>query len=407
MRTSTATARRLMIGCQGLDDGWLLAAGVQGVAEAIERLGQVQIDTIAVVQRSHHHILWTRCPGYSPDMLDALQTGERRIFEHWSRASAACYLPLSDYRFYLPLMERAGDVPRTRHWLAEHSQLVDGVLSRIRDEGPLASADFDAPPGWQRGQWWSSTPAKQALEWLLLTGRLMVSARRNFQRLYDLPERVLPADTDRRPPEPDELARFVVRRELGRLGLSTLTDMTRGWMRRWREDIARAIEEMTVAGEVAPVTVDGEDGRGYYALVDCLERAESPREGDARRLHILSPFDGVLQRRLLAEVFGFDYTIECYLPAAKRRFGYFSLPILWGEEFVGRLDPKAERATRRLLLRHLVFEPRVWDYETLLPALAAKLHAFAAFNGCDEVVVERSEPESLGEALRLEMSRTK
>jgi len=149
------------------------------------------------------------------------------------------------------------------------------------------------------------------------------------------------------------------------------------------------------AGEVLPVEIEGLDGEPYYALAATLTQAAAPPQGKAP-LHILCPFDNLLTwRGRLEELFGFDYSLECYLPAAKRRYGYFCLPILWGERFVGRLDPKADRRQKTLIVRRIIFEPSLDDYERLLPALGEKLRAMAAFNGCERVLVERVMPEKV------------
>ena len=200
MRISLPKARRLAIHAQGLGGRWKLPKGKEGAAQAVERLGYVQVDTIAVVQRAHHHTLWARCPDYTPAMLGELQAKDRRVFEYW--ANAASYVPMADYRYYVPRMRAAA----TRHsaWYLsdEGRKLRDHVRDRIRAEGPLGSADFKAPEGRKRGSWWDWKPAKQALEWLFDMGELMVTQRRHFHRIYDLTERVLPSCIDTAPPSP-------------------------------------------------------------------------------------------------------------------------------------------------------------------------------------------------------------
>ena len=389
MKIARSTARRLAVACQGLDGRWKLPKGAEGAAQTIERLGYVQIDTIAVVRRAHHHCLWSRRADYDPMMLHELQARRRRVFEYWTHA--ASYLPIRDYRYCLPRMQAYADSRRTRRFLRDNARLVRHVRSRIRQEGPLGSADFAAPPGRKRGSWWDWKPAKQALETLFNVGELMVAERRNFQRMYDLSERVLPPGVDTAEPAGDELARFRARRLLAGEGVSAV----RGWRLRSREAIARAIEELVAAGEAAAVRVEGLDGGPYYALTGVLDAA-AKRRSARKRLHILSPFDNlVIWRHRVRKLFDFDCKLECYLPAARRRWGYFCLPILWGEEFIGRLDPKADRGRRTLTVRKLIFEPTFRDYDGVLPPLAEKLRAFAAFNECERVVVEQTRPRKL------------
>jgi uncharacterized protein YcaQ len=400
MRISLSTARRLAIRAQGLDGRWRLPKGKEGAAQAIERLGYVQIDTIAVVRRAHHHTFWSRRQDYQPGMLHELQANDRRVFEYW--CPAASYLPMRDYRYYLPTMRGIASSSRTRAWLADHTNLVDEVVKRIRREGPLTSADFAAPEGRKRGSWWDWKPAKQVLERLFSMGELMIAERRNFQRVYDLTERVLPSDADTEEPSAEERARFVVERALGSRGVASMDEMRWAWMAD-RAAVSAALADMLESGDVTAVEIRGRDVGPHYAWTETLEGAAARTRGQ-KHLHILSPFDSlVIDRRRLRKLFDFDCKLECYFPEAKRRYGYFCLPILWGDRFVGRLDPKADRKQKTLLVRKAMFEPDFTDYDPLLPALAEKLRAFAAFNECDRVVVERTEPRKLRAPLTREL----
>ncbi|KKL53250.1 hypothetical protein LCGC14_2277320 [marine sediment metagenome] len=379
-------ARRLIVASAGLDGRWKLPRGAEGAAQAVERLGYVQIDTIAVIQRAHHHTLWSRRGDYTPAMLHRLQAEERRVFEYWTHA--ASYVPMCHYRYYLPRMRAWARSPRARRFMSDNASLVRGVLSRIRAEGPLISADFAAPPGRKRGPWWDWKPAKHALELLFATGKLMVAERRNFQRVYDLTDRVLPAGVDTAAASPAETARFVVRRVLACEGISNL----RRWWIGDRARTDRAIAQMIDAGEVASVQVAGVDGRfPHYALTESL--AGLSRRRGRKRLHLLSPFDNmVIWRGRLETFFDFHCKLECYLPAARRRYGYFCLPILWGERFIGRLDPKADRKDGTFIVRKLIFEPGFTDHDAVAGPLAAKLNAFARFNECERIVIKQTTP---------------
>lgn len=390
MLVSLSTARRLALYRQGLDGRLWLPSGKEGVAQLIDRLGYVQIDTIAVVQRAHHHTIWVRRPDYDPQMLYELQAHDRRVFEWW--APAMSYVPMHDYRFYAP---QAGNIRSWhRQWYQENKPLVSSVLDRIRQEGSLGAADFEAPEGFERGTWWSWKPAKQALEVLFDMGELMVSERRNFQRIFDLRERVLPAEIDTSFPSAEEKMRFEIRRVLGGLGVVGLEDIGR---RRWFrvQPSAAVVQEMADAGEITFLQIEGREGETFCALADTLKQVVD-QPVPAPLVHILSPFDNlVIRRDWLQALFGFDYRLEAYTPAAKRQYGYFTLPIVWGTEFAGRVDAKADRKARALLVRRLTFEPEFAAYETLLPALAARLHDLAAANGCQDVVVEQVDPVSV------------
>ena len=228
---SKAHARRLFLRAQGLAGHQPALHGAKGTAQVIEGLGYVQIDTISVVERAHNHTLWSRQPDYAPEYLNRLFAHERRVMEYWY--PAASYIPIANYRFCLPMMQSAARHPSRRRWMEEHAQLVTEVLDRIRDHGPLTSADFDAPKGFERTGWWSWKPAKRALEHLYSMGQLMVIERRGFQRVYDLAERFLPAEIDRSCPSDETLARFLARQALDTLGVAG--ERNTRWRGRYRE----------------------------------------------------------------------------------------------------------------------------------------------------------------------------
>jgi uncharacterized protein YcaQ len=395
MRISLSTAQRMALHCQGLNGGWEPPAGKEGVARTVERLGYVQIDTIAVVRRAHHHTFWVRRPDYEPQMLHELQAQDRRVFEWW--APAMSYVPMSDYRYYATRMGPDG-IRRWRHkWYTENKDVVEGVLERIRQEGPLGSSNFKAPEGYKRGTWWSWKPAKEALEVLFDMGELMVTERRGFQRIYDLRERVLPASLDTSEPSLEEIERFRVRRTLGGLGFAAVDGIH--WGRRWGPAAAsEAVQGLIDAGEVTSFDVEGWEGT-YCALTETLDAvAGHPGDGNTRTVHILSPFDNlVIRRGWLSRVFGFAYKLEAYTPAAKRKYGYFCLPVLWGTRFVGRMDAKAGRKAKTFIVRKLIFEPGFDDYEGLWPEFVPKLKALSAFAGCKQIAVEQTDPEMVRE----------
>ena len=391
MKLSRPEAKTLLLRHQLLAGGKKLPKGMVGAARIIEHLGYVQIDTISVIERAHHHVLWTRQPGYGQQMLHEMQAVDRTIFEYWGHAM--CYLPMADYRYYLPLMARfpgKGAWEKSRY--KQHGHLMAAVLERIKNEGPLCSKDFESPPKFRRGPWWDWKPAKTALELLYWKGDLMVSERRNFQKYYNLTERVLPAGTDTAVPDGLACGRFIVRRALGALGLATEREIWDYIHVADRATVKRAIDEMAAGNEIMPVAVDGIEA-GYFALPHSLNA--KPKKS-APGIHLLSPFDNLIIHRLrVKNIFGFDYALECYTPSHKRTHGYFTLPILFGDAIIGRLDPKAERAEQKLVIRSLRFEPGFSGYDAALPLLTQKLRDLAAFNQCVSVTVERVIPSKL------------
>jgi uncharacterized protein YcaQ len=386
-------ARRLAVHAQGLDGAWELPEGKEGAARTVERLGYVQIDTIAVVRRAHHHTLWVRTPGYHPDMLHELQASDRRVFEYW--AHAAAYLPMRDYRFSLPRMGwESGPDGRAREWLNANRKVAEHVLSRIRAEGALAAADFEDTRSRKRRSWWDWKPAKRALESLFSTGELMVTERRNFQRIYDLTERVLPAGVDTRMPSHEEATRFRIGKLLRSMGLVSRGRMH--WSVRNDDPASRdALQALVDEGEAVRVSVPGFSDEELFAHAPGLEAVRG-RRANRKRVRLLSPFDNLtISRHWLGRLFDFDYKLECYTPAAKRRWGYFCLPVLWGDRFVARIDPKAARKTGVLKVRGTTFEPELKAADALLPPLARELWRLAAFNECGEVAVEDVAPRKL------------
>ncbi len=370
---------------QGLDGSRDLPPGKEGVAQTIERLGHVQIDTISVVERAHHHILWARCADYSKPMLGQLQAGDRRVFEWWYRG-VACYLPMKDFRFHRKRFPKLAK--------KDYSDTSKHVVKRIRKEGALGSSDFKDHSNRKRGPWWDWKPAKQSLERLVAAGHLMVSERRSFQRIYDLPERVLPDGLDLTRPSAREHARFLIRRSICDQGFLPWGPLATNKNRSFR----LTLKELVDTNEMTRFSVDGAD---YCAPTQLISASSSSRPLD--QVHILSPFDGLLRdRRRLAWLFDFDCKLEAYFPAPKRRWGYFCLPILWGDQLIGRLDPKADRKNRVLIVKKLMFEPGFTRFDDVMPHFAMKLNAFAAFNGCEEIVIEDCRPKKmLKEAKRL------
>lgn len=388
MTVSLAEARRIVLRAQGLAGGWDLPAGKEGAARVVDRLGYVQIDTIAVIERAHHHVLWTRHPGYRPAMLWELLGRDRRVFEGWTHAAA--FIPIDDYRFYIRRTRWFAERPKTQKWLRENRAVVEHARERIRAEGPLRSVDFKDSRD-QRGPWWDWKPAKRALEILFDAGELMIAERHNFQRVYDLTERVLPPEVDTTEPSPAQIAQFVVRRTLQSQGIIPATRV--GWWLKDRKHVAAALDDLVQSGDAVLVRIDGHDGEMWYASTRHLEAAASSAPVP-RRVRLLSPFDNlVIDRQRTLDLFGFDYRLECYTPASKRRYGYFTLPILWGDKLVGRLDPKVDRKSKVFYVRHLALEPDRSDLDVLYPILAQALRDFAAFHGCERITVERVIPD--------------
>jgi uncharacterized protein YcaQ len=328
-------------------------------------------------------------------MLHELQARDRRIFEYWGHA--ASYLPISDYRYYIPRMRSFLEPHQKweKHRLEKYGHMMKPVLERIREEGPLGSKDFAPPKDAKRGTWWDWRPAKVALELLFWRGELMITERRNFHRVYDLTERVLPGHVNTTEPDNKELGRFLVRRALSAYGVATESDIREHLYTADKKAVSAVLPEMVESGEVVPAVIGGLNDRKHYALADKINSLAGLKK-KSPGVHLLSPFDNfIILRDRISRLFGFDYALECYTPAAKRKYGYFVLPILWGEEFAGRLDPKADRKAKTLVIQSLSFEPEFNITDTFLQRLAEKLWDFAHFNGCGKISIEKVKPTKL------------
>lgn len=382
--TSPTRLRALALASQGLPGRGAFSAGEDAVANAINHLGYLQIDTISVVSRAHHHTLWNRVADYEPYMLDTA-VADRTVFEYW--AHAAAYLPMRDYRFALVRMRdmREGN---TRWVRSKDTKLMRKVLKRITTEGPLRSRDFAAKAKASRG-WWDWKPTKHALEQLFMQGDLMITDRQGFQKRYDLRERVLPEDVDTRFPSTHEYAEHLVATQLRSYGSSpepAFTYQLRG--RELRAAVADVLAERLRAGELETEDLEGQRWYVDSSRLDELSAAKTSSAPTDLRACLLSPFDNlIIQRDRVRTLFGFDYALECYVPEGKRKHGYFTLPVLLGNRFVGRMDCKAHRKTRVFEVKRLFWEDDIDPQETILP-VAQELLSFANFNGCRKIQLD-------------------
>ncbi|MDO6705128.1 winged helix-turn-helix domain-containing protein [Photobacterium sp. 1_MG-2023] len=379
--------RRLALAAQGLSQVKPYGTGLAGARKAIEHLGYVQIDTIAVVERAHHHVIHSRVPQFKPEMTNQLLLNGD-IFEYW--AHAAAFLPMADFRFSLPYKQaiKSGQT----QWYRERDQKLMGeLLARIRSDGPLRSRDIETKAK-KRAGWWDWKPAKKALEQLYMEGDLMVSSREGFQKTYDLTERVLPSHVNTQMPDMAEFAAHLLDRQLRGHGLMSMKGLT--YLRRstdLRKAVKDLVQEKLAMGELEQVKVSS--GEVFVMDAGALERPV-PRLN--QRMLILSPFDNaVIQRDRLKSLFDYDYQIECYVPEAKRQFGYFCLPLLYRGAFVGRIDCKAHRSIRHLEVKALHLEQHKIDEAQLITAFVAAILPFSQFQACDSVSLTAAYPAHL------------
>lgn len=344
----------------------------------IEKLSYVQIDTISVVERSHHHILWSRMKAYEKTKTDELLEKDKLIFEYW--AHAASYLPMKDYRFSLIRKRRYSKKYKT--WGSANKKIIKRVLDRIKSEGPMQSRDFEDNRKIKSG-WWDWKPSKDALDYLFHSGELMVSKRSGFQKVYDLTERVLPVSVNTEYPSETELYKNLIFNSINANGFACESDIM--YQRKYDKKLfAKIITELIEDKKLFEMRIAGLESSRYYLNPDSI--IEKKFFKDSKVIHILSPFDNLLiDRKKLLKIFDFDYQLECYLPKQKRKFGYFCLPILYKNNFMGRIDLKADRKKRIMYVNNIFFEKNFRKSKEFENKLNEKLNELAAFCGCNEV----------------------
>lgn len=390
---SVRDARKLFLKQQGLLHKNEFGKGKHAIYKSLRQLGYVQIDTISVVNRAHEHILATRIDRARPKHLDQL-IRERKVFEYWSHAAA--FLPIEDYRYTLPVK---------RGWQESRQcdqKLAKDIVSRIRAEGPLSSRHFEDSRRSGGTGWWDWKPAKQVLEHLFLAGDLMVSYRENFQKVYDLPERILPSDLDTSWPSIDEWCEYLVTKYVRALGVANERDIgyAKPTIRRLskidlKKPLQAAVSRMCESGQLTTVQVDGQKCYSSPALLDQL-----PLKSNKGPVKLLSPFDNlVINRQRTQSLFGFDYLLECYVPEAKRQYGYFSLPLLYGDELIGRLDAKADRKSKTLTIKSLHLEGGVPVTDRLVDSLSEGIRHFATDHDSESIRLDHCPNKTLKQAL--------
>lgn len=395
---SQDAVRGLMIAAQGLHNDSQSPATKDDVRSIIRQMHILQIDTINIVARSPYLVLWSRLGDYDPRWLDDM-LAEAAIFEFWSHA--ACLLPIEDYPLYRRLMlERlTWNEQNWRRWLEAHTELVEMLMTRIRENGPVRSSDFERTDG-QKSGWFNWKDEKTALEGLWSKGDLMVSKRHNFQRIYDLRENVVKDWDDAQAPSLETVYDAFVLNTVKALGV-TKAAWIADYFRLYKKVAQSAIERLTKRGSLHTVQVEGWDVPGYFHP-DQHEAVEAAANGQipVSKTTLLSPFDPMVwDRKRAQELFNFNYQIECYTPAPKRKYGYFTLPILYNNALIGRLDPKAHRKEGIFEVKALHLEPGVVVDDAMIAAVKETLQACAVWHKTPQVLVRQATEPGLAERL--------
>ena len=348
--------------------------GKDGVMEVIKRLGYVQLDTINVINRAHLHIFQTRLPDFQEEQLTELLR-ERKIFEYWTHA--ASLLPEESFPHTLHRKERFS-LRNEEYKTPEFEQLVDDVYKRIKSEGELEVAAFKDLQK-QKKEIWHWKPSKIALETLFHQGKVMISGRRKFLRLYDLTQRVYPGAETMGKPQHHETAIYQVRKALTANGMMSLKELGNYLCFSSRKHLEDSVMQMERNGEIEKVSFEDQE---MYKL--------SGKEftGEYKdKIFIISPFDNlIINRKRLERIFNLKYRLECYVPVAKRKLGYFVLPLLYKDDFIGMIDAKADRKNKVFIIRKLIKLRKLGKHDMRL--LETSINEFAVFNSCNKVVWE-------------------
>ena len=404
LSVSKQTARRFILGRQGLWPGrrW---AGEAGLADALRACEAIQMDPLNVVARSHDIALWGRVQGYQPAQLDRVMYARREFFDY---GGGLFIYPMRELPYWRTPMRRRAREGRWADFAATHPALLDEVRAELQARGPLGNRDFT---GRERVKnYRGGKDSTLALYYLWLTGETMIHHRQGFERVYDLRERVAPPQFDTVAPE-DQAAAYFARKMLAFRGLleerrwgAYLTGFTE--LSVSRADAANWLARLTEQGQVAPLRIEGSRER-WYALADDLPILDALEAGGVpeawrpldttteTEVTLLAPLEIVSARGRSSWLFDFEYIWEVYKPAAARRWGYYTLPILYGDRLVARLDPRLDRATQTLHILGYWPEPdAIEDATAFAEALAHGLARFAQFLGARSVTLAALAPAS-------------
>ncbi len=361
---SAKDARRLFLGAQGLLADSARKATRATLAKLIEQMGFVQIDSINYVERAHHLTLASRLDAYRHEHFTHLLETQRHLFEHWTHDASA--IPTGWFAHWKPRFAHY-EIKLRYRWLGTRmgdkpEKVLADVRERIAREGPLRSQDFEHDRKGKAAGWWDWKPQKAALEYLWFSGELMVTRRDGFQKVYDLTERVLPSAVKLAAPSESEHIEWACRTAFERLVIATSKEIADFWHAITLAQARQWCEQAATSGEIVPVIIEsanGESPRASFALGDWQQRLRKlPDAPD--RMRLLSPFDPVIRDRArAARLFNFDYRFEAFVPEPKRQYGYYVLPILEGEQLVGRVDPKFQRERGVLEVRKVFWEPTI------------------------------------------------
>ena len=399
---SASQARRLAVVKQRLA-GPRPPATADAIVDLIRDLGCVQIDPIRAVERTQHLVLWSRLSGYDPLHLDVPLWEERRLFEYW--AHAASIVLTENFQIHRSQMAANRTSDRrwdreNREWLEQNDELRERVIDSLRSSPPLSAAQLDTSDSTNRrsepGGWSMGSDVSRLLSILWTWGDLMIAGRNNQNRLWTLTDRWLPDWVPDGPLSEREVVRRATQISLKALGVGTPVHIRNHFVRGHYEGLGEVLAELVSDGQVSPVTVEGDEGPwpgDWFVHADDVPLLDRLDEEWAPRTTLLSPFDNlVCDRSRTLAMWGFDFTIEIYLPKAQRRYGYYVMPVLHGDRLVGRIDPKMDRSTGTLIVNAVYAEPSAREDSEIARATACSIEDLARFLGARRVRYGRRKP---------------
>ena len=393
IEVSSDTARRFILDVQGLRT----EKPSKSVMSVAKRIHSIQIDTMSVVSRSHNLIVYNRFPQYKEgDVWKFLKNG--KLFEYWSHA--LCLIPIETYPFYARKMEHVKSTTKGyyQRFGVKMKDTVKKVYDYIKKNGVTSSSDFKG-----KSLGWGGSLESRSMQYLHYSGQIMIAYRNNFQKFYDLTERVLPSNINSSPMDDSDLARFAVETTLGSLGLGNHQDI-RTYLGRWpahflwngrRPAIERYLDEIVQEGQLEQVSIEGVKDT-YYILsknVKHITKAETSTPEEP--IKFLTPFDNIIrERHYPSNLWNFEYKLESYVPAVDRKFGYHVLPILDGVNLVGRLDAKVYRKENRMEVISLYLEDGFWKDKSGLQRLSQGFRDFSKYHQVEDISINKVSPKN-------------
>jgi len=405
--TTLQNARRLAVAKQHLAGKRPDKPDSDDILEVTRSLGCLQLDPISAVAPSHLIVLWSRLGIFDPSELDRLLWSEKKLFEYW--AHQASIVLMEDYPLYYYMMRGYPDVvlrslgpvwrARVKKWLGKNSDLRDYVLTELKQKGPLLSRQFeDKTRAKPRGFGWSSwSDVSRMLSHLYFKGEVMVVGRQGKQKLWDISERFLPSWVPRKELSEQEVQYEAVQRSLRALGTANESEISWHFLRGRYRNLKDTLKQLEAESKIQTVDIaDGPLGKGarYIHSQDLRILDELDSGNWEPRVSLLSPFDNLFCDRARTKLlFNFDYTIEIYTPQNKRKYGYYVLPILYGDKFIGRLDPLMDRKSKRLFIKAVHAEPAAPKDKDVSREIRESVEHLSEFLGAKEVVYSRKVPK--------------